>query len=699
MKSMKPAVRFVFGILAVFFAAGCSNPISSPEDAPADALGTDPGIDPNSPFTVTFTIGQDGNTRSVAGVDTNRIIVIGPTGLRNYVQLIVMDQTSKKVVGYSEDRKINADDSDFELDIDGLLRGNTYSFLLLMGHWHHDGSYNYDDGTPPILLAAGLTKDKQLNATGDTTVSITMYPLIVDTKFQSTDDGTTIEPAVVDGKPAPAYLTPGKNWKAIWTVQRSVAGSNGFEMALVPAQKVVNSGAGDNLLVKAQRSILSGTFGTLTNTGNSLSYTIPAANIQKGSSGDVNVNLEYVPFNLSAASAWNVQSSPYFTTTWPPVWIIRNGMNDVSQDGNTDFNNFRLGYFTNNGNGAVRFAVELKPTMPATDPNLKVQNGTFAAGLNTQWPTIQFDTSEYSGTADVWYAVVGPNGTPQVGDYTWVERVTTGLGHTERITVLSAMLTTGYDLYVIIAKGGKVSNPAIISARRENGTLVPWTGGTQSAVTNTNLAGTISAPVIDAAPVTTFSNTSSQYTGGTVTWYAGSSTQPYNGTFAPGTPYRATVTLTAKPGYTFTGVGSFSCGSLTVTTSNNTGNTIMISITYPAISWALIDLSPVISDVQNAASPFPKSTTLTPAFQTDDWYCEAINWTSSDPAWSENETFRNISSTEYTVTVTLRVKGSSSLTFTGYTGSHFSCHLADIEIESIYSDEITLRIMFPIPSP
>jgi hypothetical protein len=92
MKLARSACQFTFGILAVLLAAGCSQAtISFPEEGPV-ALKTavlGPYADLDSPFTVSFTISNNGTARSVAGPDI--IPISGANGIRNIAQFIVLD--------------------------------------------------------------------------------------------------------------------------------------------------------------------------------------------------------------------------------------------------------------------------------------------------------------------------------------------------------------------------------------------------------------------------------------------------------------------------------------------------------------------------------------------------------------------------------------------------------------------------------
>jgi hypothetical protein len=596
MKTVKRAVLFVFGILAALLALGCSNPMaSSPGEVVGSGLETAPetSTDLDTPFIVTFTIGQDGIARNVAGLDANRIYA-GAEGIRNFVQLVAVDQNAKTIAGFAEDRKTTSSDTQFSLTLQHMTQNKTYAFLLLMGYWKWTEADGYDNTKPPTLLAAGLAKDQTLNGAGVVTVKIIMYPLVVDTKFQRVSDDLIIEPQKDQGKPQPAYIPPG-TWKAIWTLQRAATGTDGFATALIPAQKIIDSGAGDALWIKNRKIILGGNpvSSGPGSTTTCFDYDIPPVNTGSGS-GSVNFNLEYVPFNL-APEKWSGVESLYFTNlsaTGGPVWIIRNGVNDEVPDGDTDFSNIGKAGSSANGNGAVQWVVGLppQPSTPNTG-NLTVDNGAFVGTTyTTNAPRISFTTGGYtSGTAEAWYAVVNASAAaPANTAYIWMESVTPGGPHRETISVTDDQKNNGYDVYVVISKDGQVSNPEIISTAGGTVIVVPEFG--DDVVTDTDLSGTITMPVIGDTPNTNFiPPTTDQFTGGQVSWYNGSS--PVSGPFADGIQYTAKVTLTAKTGFTFAAVGNFSyTGAISVTASDNNGSSITVAITFPPSIPATITL-------------------------------------------------------------------------------------------------------------
>jgi hypothetical protein len=98
---------------------------------------------------------------------------------------------------------------------------------------------------------------------------------------------------------------------------------------------------------------------------------------------------------------------------------------------------------------------------------------------------------------------------------------------------------------------------------------------TVTAVINIAAIAGVTAPVAGVAPVTAITETA-QYTG-TVTW------EPDHTTFAAGQVYTATITLTAKTGYTLTGVAAnYFTVAGTSTPATNAANTGVITAVFPA---------------------------------------------------------------------------------------------------------------------
>jgi hypothetical protein len=137
---------------------------------------------------------------------------------------------------------------------------------------------------------------------------------------------------------------------------------------------------------------------------------------------------------------------------------------------------------------------------------------------------------------------------------------------------VNVLLTKGEDS----AGGGEIVHiySGLTSSLEREYTGVHFSEPT--VVDELDLSGLFSAPVVGESPASSISG-HPQYTG-SITWSPGVS-----GAFAAVTAYTATVELTVRAGYTFTGVGDFSYPSATsVTPSANTGTGITLSIAFPA---------------------------------------------------------------------------------------------------------------------
>jgi hypothetical protein len=106
-------------------------------------------------------------------------------------------------------------------------------------------------------------------------------------------------------------------------------------------------------------------------------------------------------------------------------------------------------------------------------------------------------------------------------------------------------------------------------------------GSTTTTVVNLlNLTGLVIAPVKDNAPGTTAIDTA-QYTG-IIEWYTGGGLVFNDPTFAANTVYKALVTLSAKPSYTFTGVSINNFVHMSADSVSNGANSGTVTITFPA---------------------------------------------------------------------------------------------------------------------
>jgi hypothetical protein len=492
---------FSLGFLAVLL-AGCFNPVEA-----IPAKQDDPIIDSViEPFTYDILIGGDG--RSIAGPDAARI----QGDIRNIVQLIVVDD-SGKIVAFEEVRRKSDTERDATLTVDTLPFDHTYHFLLLMGHWERDylpgnGDYQYT-ADPPTLLAAGL---KEQHITGSGKITVTMWPIVVDMAF--TSGNLTKAPEVTAGKPGKVILHP-TAWNVTWTIKKGLTG-NGLT-DLVKAQNII-ADTGETLRLKSRQTLVreGGEAAWVAAESADLSGNVITQSIgaytsgfrRVGKEGAVNFKLEYVPFNLTDGNLWTSydEDSGFDLNGKPPVWVIRNGVNDETQTDATDFTAFHNignnGMGAANGNGAVRYGIAAKTPGDGDGggSTLVIGDGKFLGPANSDTPDISFTTDGYDGTAEVWYAVVPKGDTPGYSDYSKLDDVGTG-EHQETITLEPNPAGGDYDVYVIVYKDGAVSEPIVINTKKGAGGVdwiwggAPYKNYYVASYGNDTDAGTKTAPL------------------------------------------------------------------------------------------------------------------------------------------------------------------------------------------------------------
>jgi formylglycine-generating enzyme required for sulfatase activity len=378
---MKIAKRLFFGgsgLLALLVLAGCINPISPLPASPEPERGSGSNAaDWRAPFTITLHINTDGSARA-AGLTGNTI----KGAAHNYVQLILAQ--GGNIAAFADNRLASAEEDSVSLSVT-VDPGKTYDILLLAGHWEHTG-YTYE-AAPPTLLAAGLTSKEIL--AGENSVMIQMNPLVVDTKF--TKGAKTVE-AETEG----VFLDPGE-WNLEWTISQGASQTNGFT-GLLAAQEKTHGSPDTSTLFKNKSVVMEGNkrweSADIRLSGNQV--TLALGKLAEGEAGSYNFNLEYAPFSVNERAGWNGFSA-INQKNGVPVWIIRNGVNDRAQDGETDFSapaNWSAGA---NGNGAVGFTVPITLTVtfpPVIPPTitpamLPVAGGTFQMGSDRSGPYFQ----------------------------------------------------------------------------------------------------------------------------------------------------------------------------------------------------------------------------------------------------------------------------------------------------------------------
>jgi hypothetical protein len=125
-----------------------------------------------------------------------------------------------------------------------------------------------------------------------------------------------------------------------------------------------------------------------------------------------------------------------------------------------------------------------------------------------------------------------------------------------------------------------------------------------AAVSIFDLNGTFAAPVTGAAPDTSFN--AQQYTGA-IAW-----SPSVSGTFVASTPYTATVTLTAKPGYTFDGLAqdAFSYNGTVPTNNAGSGVVEIVFDATEAVAGGLANTTYAVDDGVIAVTVDPSNKTI-----------------------------------------------------------------------------------------
>jgi len=159
----------------------------------------------------------------------------------------------------------------------------------------------------------------------------------------------------------------------------------------------------------------------------------------------------------------------------------------------------------------------------------------------------------------------------------------------------------------------------------------------------------VTKPVAGETPATAITN-SEQYTG-TVSW----SPAITGGKFAPLTDYTATITLTAKAGYTFNGVPeNFFTVADTSTAATNPANSGVITAVFPKTGSITIN----IAAIQGVTVPVNGATPVTEITPTDQ-YTGTVTWGGTLVGGNFGPT------TVYTATITLTEKTGYTLTGVG----------------------------------
>jgi hypothetical protein len=203
-----------------------------------------------------------------------------------------------------------------------------------------------------------------------------------------------------------------------------------------------------------------------------------------------------------------------------------------------------------------------------------------------------------------------------------------------------------------------------------------------------DLSGLIVAPSTGTAPDTA-SLDETQYTGA-IAWQTEDGSAFEGAAFAAGTVYQAVISLTAKNGYTFAGVGENSFSFSGATTTSNAADSGTVTVLFPATTAAMVvnalDLTALLATPVTGGTPV-----RTPI--DEEQYTGAITWLYIDMVDSRIVEFLEAQfapRTTYIADVTLTPK--TGYTFTGVTGNDFT-H-SEASTVTNFADSGTVQILF-----
>ncbi|MDR0388215.1 MAG: hypothetical protein LBH57_09300 [Treponema sp.] len=295
------------------------------------------------------------------------------------------------------------------------------------------------------------------------------------------------------------------DWNVTWAITRGTSRESNGLKDLLSARRDSSPLGVPTIRVRVPGNAITPESGSGTLEGNMVTgpigtYTNGFAKI--GTTGAVNFEMKYVPFNLTGEGPWEtVELGSAFTEGEVPVWIIRNGVNDLAQDEHTTFSTGSWNG-TANGNGAVRFSIAAKTS--TGDDKLVVKDGKFLGPSDSPTPEIAFTTGGYevNEEAEVYYAVVPKGDTPDISDYELLDTVEAG-DQEETISLDLAQVGEDCDVYVIVYKDGEVSEPLIINTAA-GGEDVDWNWGDEPYMSYyVASTGNDSNPGTKAKPVAT----------------------------------------------------------------------------------------------------------------------------------------------------------------------------------------------------
>ena len=208
--------------------------------------------------------------------------------------------------------------------------------------------------------------------------------------------------------------------------------------------------------------------------------------------------------------------------------------------------------------------------IPVTD---RVLTYNVASPVTGATPVSSFAGAQYAGTV-VWWEEALPDPVRHSGAFQ------AGTVYRAEVTLyaMTGWTFTGVEENAFAHGRGAVTHPEGSGSVLEASVSFAATAA-MPAVTDLALTYNVPAPEAGATPVTSFAGP--QYAG-FIAWKETAGGAPYTGLFVNGTAYTADVTLSALPGWTFTGVeaNAFAHGRGAVTHPAGSGTVMQVSVSF-----------------------------------------------------------------------------------------------------------------------
>ncbi|MDD2584262.1 MAG: YDG domain-containing protein, partial [Bacteroidales bacterium] len=336
---------------------------------------------------------------------------------------------------------------------------------------------------------------------------------------------------------------------------------------------------------------------------------------------------------FSATISWNPNDPTFAGSTVYTANIVVTPSSNYTLDGvGANFFTVAGATATNPvGSGSV---AAVFPTTAAAPPSLVTINNISGLSLpltgNTPVSAIT-ETDEYTGTVS-W----SPDHDPFFGEtsYTATVNLTAKPGYT-----FSGITANFFS----VAGASSVTNPA------DSGVVTVVFPATEAAVINILDIPGVTAPLTGNAPVSSITETS-QYTG-LVSW------SPNDNPFLGAVDYTATITLTAKTGFTLTGVAANSFTVAGASSVNNSINSGVVTAVFPNTSAAPI----TISNISGVTAPVTGNAPVSSITETSQ-FTGSVNWSPGHNPFLGDQV--------YVATISLSPK--AGYTLTGVADNFFS---------------------------